>query len=350
MINPAEPPKLEVYLLGAPELRRNDELWMTALSAKAQALLYYLLVTQKPQSRIALATLLWSEHADPLARASLRKVLGELRAKFAAYLQLDDDLVSLRPNAPLTVDANTFAALSAADAPDRDSYTRAVECYPGEFLAGFAVRNAPNFDAWLRASRATLQAALLRCLDWLLEQHAARGDLPQAMALGEQILAEQPWREATHRRLMDLLAESGQRGQALRQYERCRAALRAELEVEPAEATRLLYERLVQLEPAAAREQDHFTTRPDYALVGRRAEWRTLLAAWRAAADRNPHLALISGEAGIGKTRLAEELLVWAERQGIASAHTRSYAAGSLAYTPLIDWLRSRALQPARDA
>ena len=69
---------------------------------------------------------------------------------------------------------------------------------------------------------------------------------------------------------------------------------------------------------------------------------------WQQSARGQPSLVLITGEAGIGKTRLAEELFEWAVRQGIAGARTRAYAAeGRLSYAPITEWLRSTALAPA---
>ncbi|HKV86141.1 MAG TPA: AAA family ATPase, partial [Ktedonobacterales bacterium] len=81
--------------------------------------------------------------------------------------------------------------------------------------------------------------------------------------------------------------------------------------------------------------------------VGRQREWARLMSAWRASRER-PQLALIVGEPGAGKTRLAEELRRRAEQRGIASASARSYAmGGSQPYAPLTAWLRSDALWPA---
>lgn len=81
-------------------------------------------------------------------------------------------------------------------------------------------------------------------------------------------------------------------------------------------------------------------------LVGRQPEWQALHAAWHGAAAGTAHCVLIAGEAGIGKTRLAEEVLQWADRQGYATARTRSYAAeGRLAYAPITEWLRSNAIR-----
>ncbi|MCL4299121.1 MAG: AAA family ATPase [Anaerolineae bacterium] len=76
-------------------------------------------------------------------------------------------------------------------------------------------------------------------------------------------------------------------------------------------------------------------------LVGRAREWQQLMAAWQRVERGEMHCVLISGEAGIGKTRLAEELQRWAERQGMTTARSRAYAATRhLAYGPLTNWLR----------
>ncbi len=88
-------------------------------------------------------------------------------------------------------------------------------------------------------------------------------------------------------------------------------------------------------------------TRPA-ALIGRTAEWTQLIAAWQRASAGRPHLLVLSGEVGIGKTHLAEELLTEVGRQGIATAIARCYAVeGELAYTPVVAWLRAVALRPA---
>ena len=82
-------------------------------------------------------------------------------------------------------------------------------------------------------------------------------------------------------------------------------------------------------------------------LVGRQPEWQLLQAAWRRAARGAAHLVLVTGEAGIGKSRLAEELFTWAKQQGFTATHARSYAAeGRLSFAPVIEWLRGAAVRP----
>jgi predicted ATPase len=81
---------------------------------------------------------------------------------------------------------------------------------------------------------------------------------------------------------------------------------------------------------------------------GSTAERAALAAAWRAAAAGSARLVLVSGEAGIGKTTLVEELRGWCARHGAVAVEARCYAAeGPLAYGPVVDWLRHPALRPA---
>ena len=83
-----------------------------------------------------------------------------------------------------------------------------------------------------------------------------------------------------------------------------------------------------------------------YPLVGRNAEWHALLIAWEAAAAGRPRLFLIRGEAGIGKSRLAEELVEWCGPESITAVTARCYAGeGRLAYAPIAAWLKADAMQ-----
>lgn len=91
-------------------------------------------------------------------------------------------------------------------------------------------------------------------------------------------------------------------------------------------------------QPAAAADE--------YALIGRDGPLQALRAEWARAAQHELRMLFITGEAGIGKTRLAEELLLQVHRQGHAAVRARSYALeGRLPYGPLADWLRSLPLQ-----
>ncbi|MCQ0017814.1 AAA family ATPase [Actinomadura madurae] len=159
---------------------------------------------------------------------------------------------------------------------------------------------------------------------------AGRGRWPDAVRYAEQLVGCDPLREEGHRLLIRLCGEGGDRVRALRAYHVCATTLERELGVGPSPETRAMYEALVaEAEPPAAMSP----------FVGRAAEWERLAGVWREAASGRAQLVLVSGEAGIGKTRLVDELRV---RVGAPAVEARAYPAeGTIAYGVVTAWLRS---------
>ncbi len=204
---------------------------------------------------------------------------------------------------------------------------------------------------WIVPERDRLRSRYVQALEelgWIYEEQR---EYTAAIPYAQQLLRTEPLHEAAHRRLMRLYVLSGDRAAALRTYNSCVTLLERELGVGPGEAIREAYQRLLQQEaPAVLRHRSGPLGQNVVPLIGREAEWQTLLSRWRRIARGHAHFVLIAGEPGIGKTRLAEELLTWADRQGIGSARARSYAAaGELAYAPVIDWLRQPIFQASLD-
>ena len=232
-------PTLQLQLFGAPEIRLAGVTY-PGLAAKTQALLFYLGMTRRPHLRTALAALLWADMPERDARGNLRKAIQQLQEQFGDYLTVDHHSLGLRAEAPCWVDAVEFLSAAGGGPGGPGSLDaaskcrRAVELYGGEFLAGFYVRNAPEFEAWMLAEKDRLRETLLHCLETLAGHAVAQNDIQQAIVFTRRIVEIEPWREAAQRRLMELLAESGQRAAALKQYEVCRQALLEEVGVEPA--------------------------------------------------------------------------------------------------------------------
>ena len=150
---------------------------------------------------------------------------------------------------------------------------------------------------------------------------------------------------------MRLHALSGDHAAARNVYQACVDTLRRELGVAPGEEIRDSHRRLTRYSLARADSvlgpAEHDCSGEQLApLVGRTLELRALRDAWRKLEPNAAVLTLITGEAGLGKTRLGEEMLKWAAIQGIAVAQTRAYAAeGQLAFSPITGWLESEPLR-----
>jgi predicted ATPase len=159
--------------------------------------------------------------------------------------------------------------------------------------------------------------------------------------------------------LIRLHAANQDRSSALRAYHQCMRVLRREMGVDPGPATLELFERILKAETGSSREPPSGSSASPStkaisqlqkvrALVGRAMEWRQLASAWESAVEGGPRVAVISGEPGIGKTRLADELYQSCVRQGHAAARSRCYAGqGQVAYAPVAEWLRSDMVRAA---
>jgi predicted ATPase len=149
---------------------------------------------------------------------------------------------------------------------------------------------------------------------------------------------------------MRLFALNNDRASALHVYHTCVTTLQREMGVDPDPETREAYEQLMLAAPPTIPSTQPFAHQPLPAatamLIGRAREWEQLYEVWQRATEGGPHFVLVTGEAGVGKSRLAEDFLQWASQQGAVTAKTRSYAAeGQLSLAPVTELLRSEGLR-----
>jgi DNA-binding SARP family transcriptional activator len=339
---------LNARMLGEFQLHYGDASLTGALTPRLQSLLAYLLLHRETAlSRQQLAFQFWSESSEPQARTNLRKALHRLRQVVPAleqFVDLEGPALSWRSEAPLCLDvAELERGLDAAEAaplPEQPALLAAA-------LALYKDKLLPDlYDDWVLASRDRLHQRCLDAMEQLAELQEAQRDYGAATQAARRLLREDPLRERSYRRLMRLQALGGDVATALHTYHQCAALLEQELGVAPSPATQAAYRQLLQKQaqpagaPAAPRQ---------IPLLGRGAAWQALLASWRAVArGGRSQAAIISGEAGIGKTRLAEELLVWAGRQGITCLSAACFATeADMPLAPVAGWLRAQPVQAA---
>jgi DNA-binding SARP family transcriptional activator len=299
---------------------------------KTQALLAYLaLHPGQPHDREKIQGLLWPDAPPRQAQASLRQTLFTLRKTLpstsAAALLTTATTVALDAS-QLRVDVTLLER--HVGGVTREALEEVASLYAGDLLEAFVIDEAP-FDQWIENERSRLREAALGTLDRLLDLQAAAGEPEKAIQTALHSLRLDPLRESTHRALMQLYAASGRRGAAVQQYRSLVSALARELGVEPDSQTRRLHDEILRLDsegvaptPGSSRRPPPFDALPPSGpasakrppLIGRDAEMtrihRALDDAWRGTGK----LSLLSGDAGVGKTRILEDVATHAQRRG----------------------------------
>lgn len=296
---------LRVETLGRVQVTRGGESISRSLNAKTLALLIYLVVTARSQSREHLATLLWGEMNEQEAQTNLRKALSLLRPIAGPALLFEKSTVEFDPTAPHWLDvrelehaAENLERAGKSGAPTSNlPANEAAGLYRGEFLAGLVVKNAPDFEVWVLEERERYRLLAVQVLEKAIQEGLTAGASDAALAALDRLLALDVWNERAYRQKMMLLAKRGQKLQALAQYSELRKILSDEFGVEPTEETTTLFERIRDAKPFQAA----FPIFPT-AFLGRARELAVLA---QDLPQPTPRLVTLLGPGGVGKTRLA---------------------------------------------
>jgi DNA-binding SARP family transcriptional activator len=363
---------LHLYALGPPEVRLGEYL-VTFPTRKTLALLFYLAIEPGPQPREALAALLWPEASVERSHGSLRNTLGHLQAALrrasgqaqTSYLSITHASLSLNPDADIDFDLNTVERAYAQVRADRSSrilpdgsdslliLQSAAACQRGNFMAGFSLDDAPDFDDWASIQREVWNRRLGLILDRLSEIQFTHGEFAGATETASRWIALDALNEIAYRRKMRAHFAAGERGQALETYESCRLILAAELGIDPEPDTVALAERIRIHAPLVhppirkilpkAQQSDTSINFLGNLFTGRNREYQTLLQSYGHAKEGQPQLVVLRGEVGIGKTRLASNFIRWANTQGAELLLGSAFESGShLPFQPLVEALRLR--------
>ncbi|MFN2286166.1 MAG: BTAD domain-containing putative transcriptional regulator, partial [Anaerolineae bacterium] len=346
---------LHIQLLGDFSLCYGDTIVTTVQSPQEQSLLAYLLLHREaPQSRQHISFLFWPDATEAQARRQLRKILFRLRRDLPQaddFLQVDTQTIQWRPDTLFVLDVASFEdgmvlaeqlIASGSRSEALLALDEALALYKGDLLP-------VCYDDWISPERERLSQSFVRALEEATTLLEMQREYTRAIDVAQRLLLHDPLHEPSYRSLMRLQALVGNRATALRVYHTCVTTLQRELGVEPDADTRQVYERLLRtgIQTRSASVLPLPVLIISQPLVGRHQEWQQLLSIWQHAIGGVSQLVMMAGVAGIGKTRLAEELARWVKRQGHVVLTAHCYAAeGELAYGPVVQWLRARPLPP----
>jgi DNA-binding SARP family transcriptional activator len=333
---------LKVQLFGPPRATWVDHP-LSVSRRQVRALLYRLAADQRPVPRERLCFLFWPDTPESAARRKLAGLVNHLRRTLPApgLLFTDDDLVWLDPERTWS-DTVTFDRWAA----HASTLEQAVDLYRGLFLDGFSLPDSPEFEMWAALERQTWERRYLDLLATLIEGHVANKEVDAAIRCARAYLAADELAEDIHRRLIELYAGAGDRSSALRQFEHCVAVLERELGVQPLPETQAVYQAILESQPLPKEVPDsaaRWTILPsvDVGLVGRDAALQQLEGAYEQARVGRGRTVFISGDPGIGKSRLMQEFSLRRQGEALVLVGTGHRDTQTIPYQPIVEALRS---------
>jgi len=344
---------LSVQLFGTPQIRLHGQP-LDTLRRKNRAVMYFIAAHPKAISRDQVLARFWPDDQRGAAQQSFRTMLHEMRKALGDALVIDRESLSLANT--VVVDARAFEPAITTPTTGIEPLERALALYAGDFLDGFTLADTPSFDDWTASERERYRLLAVRGFASLARLREANHDGVAALDAVESALKLDSLQEDLHRTAMRLRYHTGDRVGAIRQFESLRRLLDDELGVAPMPETRALYDRIITdrltqtshaaQPPTSSRarasaplevQQPATAERGDAAIltyIGRAREHELLRRA-----ESEGKLALIEGEPGIGKTRLAEEFA--GGQAALVLRGTAHELEQSLPYQPVIEALRS---------
>lgn len=345
---------LHLDLLGGFSVRLDSREVPEAAFARRKACSLLKLLALQPGHRLhryQAMDRLWPDLPPRRAAAQLYKAVHHVRQAFAtveptlspdALLEIRDEVLGLKAPGGVRTDVEEFEELarSATRERDLDLLRKAVGAYRGDLLP------TDLYEEWAAEHRDTLQEGFLEMLVRLGEEYLDAGYLSEAGDAFRQVLAREPIREEAHRGLMHIYATRGSDARALHQYQQCKEVLVKELGVDPSSETTQLYEEILRGEVRSLqlpRSLPHTNPMPPLPpLVGRRPELETISGLLELLGRGAGSVLGIEGSAGMGKTRLVQEILQVGRHRGyqVFVGHTSEFE-GRSPYAPFIEALRT---------
>ncbi len=341
------------FLFGTPKLCVNDR--VIPLPPQPAALSSFLVLNrQRRITREEIQAMFWPDAEPARAQERLRRTLYLFRQAVQPNTNLlatEGNELAIAPDAALWVDYEAFekALIDAyrQDPPDRAALQTAVDLYNDDLLKD-------NYADWALLEREHARQRFLTALRQLMLACQQSGDWPATIEYAHLLLHYDSLQEIAHRALMLAYSSNGDRSAAVRQYQHCVQILQDELGADPLPETTKLYEDIrqgrgivapLELPPAVAPIIASATDLQRVPLVGRDQEIGEIAAEWAICQGKKSRLVLVTGSAGMGKTRLVEEAVSRIPGPGVTVITGNCYAMEAGTPYQLISDLMQKAVE-----
>ena len=293
-------------------------------SHRLQSLLALLVLNNDiPQPRAYVANLFWPASSTSQARTNLRKLLHQLNRFLPneeKYLILNKSSIQWNPNSDFSVDI--FELWQHLDIVKRNPFelrllTEAAANYTDKLLPKIS-------DEWIQPIRFSLHEKMIHLLERLVRLFTYRKEYSQAIIYAQRLVVLEPTNESYYCQLMHLYSRAGNKSKALETYQKCFSTLQRELHLQPKPKTQALFQEILRPTHSFTQDLSTETSKEQLPLVSRQAELKYMQKLVAQMVNGRTQCLLIEGETGIGKTRLAQELLDYAYQQGIVVAQSQA--------------------------
>ena len=310
--------ELSAVLLGSPEVYWNGKRVFFPF-AKMEALLYYLLV-KRNSTREELAALLWQDMEDGAARKNLRNTLYLLKKLTA------DNVIQTPSRANVLLNTETVSVTTDFQEFNEAAPAESLVLYRGEFLEGFACKDADVFETWVNRRRESCKEDMIARLTKVIVARLNNKDYGAAERYLKQLITLDEYNESAYRTLMKVYERAGALNKAVAVYDNLQEKLSSELGIGPQDKTREAYERIRSklvnqlVVPAEATAENFF---------GRKSEllWLQRIVADFCAGSSPCVCAMVSGEQGVGKTEIVQRLQETLAADCVTVLRTQCYQA-----------------------
>ncbi len=330
-----------IKLFGHPQVLVHDK-EINLARRKSRALVFYIGAQPGPVARQSLLDIFWPDLIRASALQSLRSTLSSIKRVMGAAFEVDAAYIGL--GAGVKVDAAEFTAAVDRAGNQIDDLRAGLAIYTGEFMQDFYLPDSLVFEDWLTRQRELYRQQALRGYTRLAGLYKANREYKLAIKSLDRALDIQPLQEDIQRERIYLYHLAGDRPGAIQRYQDLLKLLDEELGVPPMAETRALYDDIllerVTMDTASIQKRPVLSGRvlqkdfQELPFVGRKRDLSELQQALH-----QGKLALIEGEAGVGKSRLILEM---ARQLGVRGLVGSAYELEqNLPYQPIVEALRN---------
>lgn len=287
--------KIEVQLIGPPSVRLDGKKVKFPYQ-KVEGLFYYICVN-KEITRSQAMGVLWADCSEDAARKNLRDAIYNIKKI------LGPDILNVEGNTRIILNRERNIQIDI----EQIKKETILENWKGEFLQLFFVKNCYEFEEWVQKEREEQKRNYVKILQLRIMRQRTGQDLDFLEKSGHVLLQNEIMDEDLYRSIMKKLAEAGKYTEAIELYQNLKSFLEREVEAEPEEETRILFEEISdiknRLKFSETEMGEYFFGRSDIIL-----NIYSGICSKEGKIARNPCSFLITGEPGIGKTMLLRQI------------------------------------------